>query len=48
MVSDSEAKLMYVLVEPPQPFGDNGEVRSKGMGCGITAKRIGQEWKLEP
>jgi hypothetical protein len=48
MVSDSEAKLMYVLAEPPQPFGDNGEVRGKAMGCGITVKRIGQEWKLEP
>lgn len=48
MISDSEVKLMYVLGEQPQAFGDKGEVRAKALGCGITAKRVGDEWKLEP
>jgi len=47
MVSDSEAKLFYALVEKPQAFGD-GEMRTKSLGCGVTARRVGQEWKLEP
>jgi hypothetical protein len=48
MVSENEAKLMYVLAEKPQPFGDNGELRAKSLGCGVTVKRVGQDWKLEP
>jgi len=48
MISDTEVKLMYVLGEQPQAFGDKGEVRAKALGCGITAKRVGDEWKLEP
>jgi hypothetical protein len=47
MASDSEAKLMSVLAEKPQAFGD-GQVRAKSLGCGVTARRVGQEWKLEP
>ena len=40
---------MNVLGEQPQPFGDKGEIsRAKSLGCGITAKRVGDEWKLEP
>jgi hypothetical protein len=48
MISDTEVKLMYVLGEQPQAFGDKGEVRAKALGCGITAKRVGDEWSLNP
>jgi hypothetical protein len=47
VVSDSEVKLTYVLGETPQAFGDQGQVRAKALGCGVTAKRVGGEWKLE-
>jgi hypothetical protein len=47
VLSDDEVKLYFALGEPPQKFGDNG-LRTKTLGCGITVKRIGNEWKLEP
>ena len=46
-ISEDEVKLFYALAANPVPFGDNGS-RMKSLGCGVTAKRIGNEWKIQP
>jgi hypothetical protein len=48
VISENEVKLFFALMESPQPFGDTGAVRTKSIGCGIIAKRVGNDWKLEP
>jgi len=47
VLSESEVKLYFQLDESAVAFGPNG-TRARSLGCGITVKRSGNEWKLEP